>query len=413
MDYDYIKPFIESAISIVRDVVNAKVKRKSIYVTTGKQIKFTSGVIIDISGDVEGRIIFDFSKETISKFAEKMIGWNLGVEKVKEYLQDKKFIESTIGELGNLISGKAVSILGESQYDCTIHPPIIFTNPKNAEQEKKIYAIIEFESYFGNFDICLINKDEEYVKNLSLLFYKIDNAFSQYIVHAYLPRGFYVYTADNPDEIKSILNKTNVDFLIGNFDVSKKEDKNFLSSIRQSNVTKNIKIAIYTNNNINDSKLINEMKSLQINDFISKNASETSVIEQINDFMKKNEVSRGERRKHIRVNINPEEKYIISFYHEEQLGKIFIIPGLIIDLSLGAIYFKISNKYTKYLALRQKIDQIALNINNNKIIINGIVFFKKKNIIGVKLVFTPEKSLKLLCDVIFERTNKNIQVRVN
>ncbi len=121
MDYRYINPFITSAISIIKEATGVDVKRKRVYLHKGKDSIGGVGITLALSGDIKGRVVYEFSREMTMRLASRMIKQSeLNFNDKAEFI---KLLESAILELGNMISGKAIGVLLENGYNCNITPP--------------------------------------------------------------------------------------------------------------------------------------------------------------------------------------------------------------------------------------------------------------------------------------------------
>ncbi|MDH5681868.1 MAG: chemotaxis protein CheX [Spirochaetota bacterium] len=157
MEPVYINPFITSAISIVRKSAGVEVKRKNLYTVKGKNSLGGVGVILGIFGDIIGRVAYEFSRGVTIQLASRMI------QKSEVHIIDKnefrRLLKSAMSELGNLISGRAITFLHEEGYDCEISTPQIYIG-KGVNLVPSIYDtfVIELETEIGDLVINLALK---------------------------------------------------------------------------------------------------------------------------------------------------------------------------------------------------------------------------------------------------------------
>lgn len=98
---------------------------------------FTSqqcNVVCGITGQIEGQVIFGMSLVSADKIASHMLG-----QQIKSFDQ---LAASAIAELGNMISGNAMSKLSESGYVCDITPPTIIRGTSVKVSMLSIPAIV-------------------------------------------------------------------------------------------------------------------------------------------------------------------------------------------------------------------------------------------------------------------------------
>jgi len=146
MRVEYINPFVESSVSVIREVLEVEVKREQISLKSKAMPVLEIAVIIGLVGQVEGRVLFDMSKETALKIVSKMNN-----EEIKEF---DELAKATITELGNLITGRAVTKLSEMGYKFDVTPPAIFTGNIMEISDIEIEAlIVPIETPIGRIEI--------------------------------------------------------------------------------------------------------------------------------------------------------------------------------------------------------------------------------------------------------------------
>ena len=61
MRIEYINPFVESAFSVLREVLNVDPKRGELYLKSSSQSILGVAAIVGLAGDVEGRVLLDMT----------------------------------------------------------------------------------------------------------------------------------------------------------------------------------------------------------------------------------------------------------------------------------------------------------------------------------------------------------------
>jgi len=119
MRVEYINPFVESAFSVLKEVLNSSVKRGEIYLKPTSMSIMGVAALVGLAGDVEGRVLFDMTKETALYVAGAMNG--------EVFITLDELGKATIQELANMITAQAVTKLHDLGFKFDLTPPALFT----------------------------------------------------------------------------------------------------------------------------------------------------------------------------------------------------------------------------------------------------------------------------------------------
>lgn len=119
MRVEYINPFVEAAFSVLKEVMNGEVKRGEIYLKPTSMSIRGVAALVGLAGDVEGRVLFDMTKETALHVVSAM---NMETFTVFDELG-----KATIQELANMITAQAVTKLYDLGFKFDLTPPALFT----------------------------------------------------------------------------------------------------------------------------------------------------------------------------------------------------------------------------------------------------------------------------------------------
>jgi len=143
MRVEYINPFVESAVEVLKAYFPETIRRKEIYLKpTSMEIKGVAAMV-GLAGDVEGRVLFDMTKNT---------ALGIAVEMTKDF--DEKvtvfdeYAKEVIQELSNQITAQAVSRLHDLGFKFDLTPPAIFTGDNMVVSTK-----------FGNVEALVVTMD--------------------------------------------------------------------------------------------------------------------------------------------------------------------------------------------------------------------------------------------------------------
>jgi chemotaxis protein CheX len=119
MRVEYINPFVEAAFNVLKEVLNTDVKRGDLYLKSSTMSIMGVAALVGLAGDVEGRVLFDMTKETALSVASAM-----NSEELKTL---DELAKATITELANMITAQAVTKLHELGFKFDLTPPALFS----------------------------------------------------------------------------------------------------------------------------------------------------------------------------------------------------------------------------------------------------------------------------------------------
>jgi chemotaxis protein CheX len=119
MRVEYINPFVEAAFNVLKEVLNTDVKRGDLYLKSSTMSIMGVAALVGLAGDVEGRVLFDMTKETALAVAGAMNG--------EEFTTLDEMVKATITELANMITAQAVTKLHDLGFKFDLTPPSLFT----------------------------------------------------------------------------------------------------------------------------------------------------------------------------------------------------------------------------------------------------------------------------------------------
>jgi chemotaxis protein CheX len=119
MRVEYINPFVESAFNVLKEVLNADIKRGEIYLKPTTSAIMGVAALVGLAGDVEGRVLFDMTKDTALAVSGAMNG--------EKFTVLDEMAKATIQELANMITAQAVTKLHDLGFKFDLTPPALFT----------------------------------------------------------------------------------------------------------------------------------------------------------------------------------------------------------------------------------------------------------------------------------------------
>lgn len=138
MRVEYINPFVESAHSVLTEVLQVEVKRGELYLKSSAAPVLGVAAIIGLAGDVEGRVLLDMDKPTAIAVASGMLQ-SMDMEPIEEL---NEMGRATISELANMITGQAVTKLHNLGFKFDLTPPALVTGDNMEISNTNVEALI-------------------------------------------------------------------------------------------------------------------------------------------------------------------------------------------------------------------------------------------------------------------------------
>jgi chemotaxis protein CheX len=117
---EYINPFVEATFSVLKEVLNTDVNRGDLYLKESSMRIMGVAALVGLAGDVEGRVLFDMTKDTALKIASAMNGG-------EEFPALDDMAKATITELANMITAQAITKLHDLGFKFDLTPPALFS----------------------------------------------------------------------------------------------------------------------------------------------------------------------------------------------------------------------------------------------------------------------------------------------
>ena len=134
MRVEYINPFVEAAFNVLKEVLNTDVKRGDLYLKSTTMSIMGVAALVGLAGDVEGRVLFDMTKDTALNIAGTMNG--------EKFAQLDELAKATIQELANMITAQAVTKLHDLGFKFDLTPPALFSGENMEISNHEVEALI-------------------------------------------------------------------------------------------------------------------------------------------------------------------------------------------------------------------------------------------------------------------------------
>ncbi|MBV9895243.1 MAG: chemotaxis protein CheX [Chloroflexi bacterium] len=117
MKVEFVNPFIQAAREVLESELGGEVQRGNLHL---KKSAFTTDEItalVGVTGKVSGMVLYSMSQETALGIVSRMMG--------QQFEEFDALAQSGIGEVGNVITGRAGVLLSEAGYPSNITPPAL------------------------------------------------------------------------------------------------------------------------------------------------------------------------------------------------------------------------------------------------------------------------------------------------
>jgi len=143
MRMELIQPFINSADAVLAQGLQSPTSIENL--TMEEEAYRRKGVAAEVwlTGEIEGRIIFDLDEETAVRVASRFAG--------AELPESDELVRETVCELANQIIGNAVTTLNDQGFHFKVRPPTLHTAEQGSKSSEDTEALVMcFNTVSGN-----------------------------------------------------------------------------------------------------------------------------------------------------------------------------------------------------------------------------------------------------------------------
>ena len=143
MKMELIQPFINSADAVLAESLQCETHIGDVSMEENTYRRKGVAAIIDVVGDIEGRIILDTDPATAMHIAKHLAGTDVDAS--------EELVRETVCELANMVIGNAVTQLNDRGFQFKVFPPQILTEEQCEKAGQSSEAtILRFETPSGN-----------------------------------------------------------------------------------------------------------------------------------------------------------------------------------------------------------------------------------------------------------------------
>ncbi|MCR1897548.1 chemotaxis protein CheX [Irregularibacter muris] len=153
MKAEYANSFYKATNDVFKLMFDMDPKRGKVAVVEDMVSSKDASVVLGVTGDLHGTILFSFPKDMTLEMIKIMSGMEINTL--------DSFASSALGEVANIIGGNALTILTENNYICDIAPPQIFVGEyKSFSMANEKALLLSLVTLIGEFDIHIFLKEK-------------------------------------------------------------------------------------------------------------------------------------------------------------------------------------------------------------------------------------------------------------
>jgi chemotaxis protein CheX len=154
MRLDLIQPFINSADAVLAQGLESPTSIENLSMEEEAYRRRGIAAEVCLTGEIEGRIIFDADQKTATNFASHLAGTNLP--------ESDDVMREAVCELANQIIGNAVTVLNDQGFHFRVHPPAVHTSEQGSKSSEDTEALV----------ICFSTESGKVFMNVALRYHR-------------------------------------------------------------------------------------------------------------------------------------------------------------------------------------------------------------------------------------------------
>ena len=135
MRMDLIQPFINSADAVLAQALQSPISIENLSMDEEAYRRKGVAAEVGLTGEIEGRIIFDVDLGTAVQLASRLAG--IAVSET-----DEDLVREAVCELANQIIGNAVTTLNDQGFHFHVRPPSFLTAEQGSKSSEDTEALV-------------------------------------------------------------------------------------------------------------------------------------------------------------------------------------------------------------------------------------------------------------------------------
>jgi chemotaxis protein CheX len=134
MKMELIQPFINAADAVLSQGLESPMAIENLTMEEEAYRRKGVAAMVELSGDIEGRIIFDLAPKTAARVASHFAG--------AELPESDELVREAVCELANQVIGNAIATLNDQGFHFRVHPPVLHTSEHGAKSTEDTEALV-------------------------------------------------------------------------------------------------------------------------------------------------------------------------------------------------------------------------------------------------------------------------------
>ena len=151
MKVEFVNPFIQAAREVLESELGGEAQRGDLRVHKSAFTTDEVTALLCVTGTVSGMVRYAMSQATALAILSRMLG-----SQVEDF---DALAQSGIGELGNVITGRAGALLSDAGYPSNITPPALVIGKGTMVTTLDLNRLVmPLETDFGNLEVQVVLK---------------------------------------------------------------------------------------------------------------------------------------------------------------------------------------------------------------------------------------------------------------
>ena len=134
MKMELIQPFINAADAVLSQGLQSPILIGNLSMEDETYRRKGVAAMVWLTGDIEGRVIFDLDPETAARVASEFAGCPVP--------ESDSLVRETVCELANQVIGNAITTLNDQGFHFRVHPPVLHTAEQGPHATEDTEAMV-------------------------------------------------------------------------------------------------------------------------------------------------------------------------------------------------------------------------------------------------------------------------------